>query len=452
MNTTRHDCRSLINALLGVVILGSLPSSARSQEISTSITLLVHGIKVDLAAPLQVWGEPTKVAGGVAWTGMIGQMERAGHRYGGVIRPRGTKLSLPANLDSTHTTGVPQRATLFALEFSDGANVDGLAYKTLELAACIAELRRFTGCSKVNLVAHSAGGLVARAYLQSALPGIAYRGDVDRLITISTPHLGSVLAEHLGDFLGTRATALKPGGELVRRLNDELELPADVLLASIVVRGVGTRVAALDLSSNDYDAHLDRDVLATLPADYRRGGDQVVDVRSQNLRLARTASRYEAATGRPVLYLLARVADPSPADRSLLERTVHEAAPGDAWTCLWVEMLLDSHRRCWSEIAEPLRSRWFELQASLCAYGIIEEQTSQRHVFSEVSSAKIERLTLVEGRDNRRQFYFTGAGFSQPKLLPTKRQTTEVAGLMELSFDRFGRVTSQRHVLAPSSR
>src|SRR6185503_14286322 len=142
-----------------------------------------------------------------------------------------------------------------------GANVDGLAYKTLELAACLAELRRFTGCQRINLVAHSAGGLVARTYIQSALPGIRYAGDVDRLITISTPHLGSTLAEHLGDFLGTRATALKPGGELIRRLNDELELPHDVLLASLVVRGVGTSVAALDFPSAAYDEHFDHEVL-----------------------------------------------------------------------------------------------------------------------------------------------------------------------------------------------
>jgi pimeloyl-ACP methyl ester carboxylesterase len=371
---------------------------------------------------------------------MIGHLAQAGHRFGGVIRLRGAKLALPDGLD-------PQ-ATLFALEFSEGANVDGLAYKTLELAACLAELKRFTGCRKVNILAHSAGGLVARAYLQSALPGIRYAGDIERLITISTPHLGSALAEHLGDFLGTRATALKPGGELIRRLNDELELPPDVLLASIIVRGVGTDIAALDFPSSAYEPHLDRDLLASLPIDYRRGGDQVVDVRSQNLRLARTAARYEAATGRPVLYLLARVADPSPADRSLMERSVHETAPSDPWTCLWAELLLDRRGRCWSPLDGALKSRWIELQASLCAYGIIEERTAQRHRFSEVLESHIDRLTLVDQRKDIVQFHFTGRGQSRPKLLAATQQTTAVSGLLELRFDRFGRITGQRHALA----
>jgi pimeloyl-ACP methyl ester carboxylesterase len=437
MDNTRYHRRlpPWLIALVATAFASLCGAAPAAEAGSASVTLLVHGLKVDLAAPADTW------------SGMIEHLERSGHRFGGVVRPHGAKLQLPEALDQLNTHSDPQHANLFALEFSEGANVDGLAYKTLELAGCLAELRRYTGCQKVNLVAHSAGGLVARTYLQSALPGISYAGDVDRLITISTPHLGSALAEHLGDFLGTRATALKPGGELIRRLNDELDLPADVLLASIVVRGVGTRVAALDFPSSAYEQHLDREVLAALPIDYRRGGDQVVDVRSQNLRLARTASRYEAATGRPVLYLLARVADPSPADRSLAERSVHEAATSDAWTCIWVEMLLDAHRRCWSPLEEPLRSRWIELQASLCAYGIIEDHTARRHMFSEVFNAKVDRLTLVDQQDSLWRFQFTGRGHSRPKLFATKLKTTAVTGIMELEFDRFGRIIAERHAV-----
>lgn len=40
---------------------------------------------------------------------------------------------------------------------------------------------------KVNIVAHSMGGLVARAYIQ----GEGYRGDVNKLIMLGTPNLGS---------------------------------------------------------------------------------------------------------------------------------------------------------------------------------------------------------------------------------------------------------------------
>ncbi|MCU0491039.1 MAG: permease [Chloroflexaceae bacterium] len=50
--------------------------------------------------------------------------------------------------------------------------------------------RSRSGSSKVILVGHSMGGLVARSYIQSS----GYRGDVERLITLGTPHRGSAQA------------------------------------------------------------------------------------------------------------------------------------------------------------------------------------------------------------------------------------------------------------------
>lgn len=47
--------------------------------------------------------------------------------------------------------------------------------------------KKLSGSDKVVLVAHSMGGLVSRSYIQ----GSAYRGDVERLITLGTPHQGS---------------------------------------------------------------------------------------------------------------------------------------------------------------------------------------------------------------------------------------------------------------------
>src|SRR5262245_16738551 len=47
--------------------------------------------------------------------------------------------------------------------------------------------RKQSGSEKVVLVGHSMGGLVARSYIQSN----AYRGDVERLITLGTPHRGA---------------------------------------------------------------------------------------------------------------------------------------------------------------------------------------------------------------------------------------------------------------------
>ncbi len=54
------------------------------------------------------------------------------------------------------------------------------------LMAAIDRVKAETGEIKVNLVAHSMGGLVARAYVESS----AYRGDVAEFFTLGTPHDG----------------------------------------------------------------------------------------------------------------------------------------------------------------------------------------------------------------------------------------------------------------------
>ena len=48
-------------------------------------------------------------------------------------------------------------------------------------------MKNTTKVSKVDIVAHSMGGLVARSYIE----GDAYGNDVDKLITIATPQHGS---------------------------------------------------------------------------------------------------------------------------------------------------------------------------------------------------------------------------------------------------------------------
>lgn len=51
----------------------------------------------------------------------------------------------------------------------------------------IDQVKLICGCDKVDIVAHSMGGLVARAYIQS----IDYDNDVDQIIFLGTPHKGS---------------------------------------------------------------------------------------------------------------------------------------------------------------------------------------------------------------------------------------------------------------------
>lgn len=55
------------------------------------------------------------------------------------------------------------------------------------LKPVIDQAKAATGNDKVNIVAHSMGGLVSRAYVQSA----GYEDDVDQIITLGTPHLGA---------------------------------------------------------------------------------------------------------------------------------------------------------------------------------------------------------------------------------------------------------------------
>ncbi len=58
------------------------------------------------------------------------------------------------------------------------------------LVPWIDRARKSSGSNTVVLVGHSMGGLVARSYIQSQ----GYRGDVERLITLGSPHRGSANA------------------------------------------------------------------------------------------------------------------------------------------------------------------------------------------------------------------------------------------------------------------
>lgn len=53
--------------------------------------------------------------------------------------------------------------------------------------------------SKVDVVAHSLGGILSRYYLQGLSAHEPYRGDIGRLVTIDTPHMGSQNADVLLD-------------------------------------------------------------------------------------------------------------------------------------------------------------------------------------------------------------------------------------------------------------
>jgi pimeloyl-ACP methyl ester carboxylesterase len=80
-----------------------------------------------------------------------------------------------------------------------------------QLQARIDAICAVTGASRVALIAHSMGGLVARAYLRRFGPS-----RVAELITIGTPHHGSMLA---WTFAGRCLAQMRPGNRWLAGLN-----------------------------------------------------------------------------------------------------------------------------------------------------------------------------------------------------------------------------------------
>jgi triacylglycerol esterase/lipase EstA (alpha/beta hydrolase family) len=93
-----------------------------------------------------------------------------------------------------------------------------------QLAAKIDAVCAATGASRVVLICHSMGGLVARTYLRR-LGG----GRVERIITIGTPHHGSDLA---WSFPGRCLAQMRPGNAWLTELN-RAEGDAPVPITSI---------------------------------------------------------------------------------------------------------------------------------------------------------------------------------------------------------------------------
>ena len=85
----------------------------------------------------------------------------------------------------------------------------------------VADVLRRTGRSKVDIVCHSEGGLVARYYIQN-LGGAQY---VDDLVTISTPHRGTTVA-HIGP--GTASRQMEVYNDFLNELNLTNTFPGDI--------------------------------------------------------------------------------------------------------------------------------------------------------------------------------------------------------------------------------
>jgi triacylglycerol esterase/lipase EstA (alpha/beta hydrolase family) len=94
-----------------------------------------------------------------------------------------------------------------------------------QLAAMVDSIRAATDAERVVLIGHSMGGLVSRAYLRR------FGGDhVVKLVTIGSPHHGSVLA---WSFPGRGLEQMRPGNPWLVDLNRNESVPAPVPIVSI---------------------------------------------------------------------------------------------------------------------------------------------------------------------------------------------------------------------------
>lgn len=110
------------------------------------------------------------------------------------VLPSGNQLTsaqptcTPWNMVAARERATPSSRRFVRVEFE---NNDALTFAQQGVLVQLAVrlVRQSTSSARVRLVGHSMGGLAARAYLQ----GGAYASDVSQLITVDTPHAGSLL-------------------------------------------------------------------------------------------------------------------------------------------------------------------------------------------------------------------------------------------------------------------
>jgi len=101
------------------------------------------------------------------------------------------------------------RKRSYKIHFTEGQSIDDMA---TALARFIRDVKKATGEKRVEIIAHSLGGIIARL----AISKHRLASSVKTLITLGTPHRGTYFAR----YANTKITRdLRPDSELMKRLN-----------------------------------------------------------------------------------------------------------------------------------------------------------------------------------------------------------------------------------------
>lgn len=140
------------------------------------------------------------------------------------------------------------RKRVYSVSLAGAHSVDDMAARVRDKVAAVAAINALPDGARIDVVAHSLGGIVARVAVED--PGTARR--VRRVVTLGTPHAGTWAAR----FAGTpNAVQLRPGSPLLERLEraaSPVELVsilggADVLVTPLESAALpGSRVIRLD--------------------------------------------------------------------------------------------------------------------------------------------------------------------------------------------------------------
>ena len=171
---------------------------------------------------------------------LVHGLNRSGRMWTAADDGHGNRIPGASSMaDFLRANGFPN---LYVNTFPDTRNMS-LFQSAKLLKGWIRAARKRFNAGKVDIVTHSMGALVSRAYIQGLdkddgdrVRPVDFGGDVSNLIMIAAPHLGSPLADSVPSFFNWYAqrTLSEGGGPDLRRLN-LLPAPCGVNYHSILI-------------------------------------------------------------------------------------------------------------------------------------------------------------------------------------------------------------------------